>query len=112
MTGTIIKVIRPEGGFTVLPNETINDSRLSPEALGVLLRLASKPADWEIRARAVEKENRIKRDKRRRIFRELQAAGYSRRWRTRLATGQCIQVTEVYTVSQSTTEGWVGGGGF
>ena len=36
-----------KSGFTIINNIAVNDPRLSGKALGYLVRLASKPDDWE-----------------------------------------------------------------
>jgi hypothetical protein len=110
MSGTVFRVVATKG-FTTLQNETINDRRLSPEALGVLIRLASKPDGWEVRAHNIESENNIARDKRRRIFAELESAGYAARFKTQNKKGQWIRVTEVYVVSKKPAEGGFSGVG-
>ncbi|MEU9334139.1 hypothetical protein AB0D49_13415 [Streptomyces sp. NPDC048290] len=40
-------------GFTVLPTATLEDSRLSFRARGVLAFLISKPDEWRVRAESI-----------------------------------------------------------
>ena len=36
-----------KSGFTIINNIAVNDPKLSGKALGYLVRLASKPDDWD-----------------------------------------------------------------
>lgn len=62
--------------FTVVINQTIEDSLLSYEALGLYTYLASKPDRWEIRPAQLAKRGGIGRYKLLRIMGELRDAGY------------------------------------
>jgi hypothetical protein len=73
-----IKRAKPSA-YTAIPNALSQDSRLSFEARGVLQYLLSKPDNWEIQFIDVEREGHIGRDKRIRIFAELERAGYFER---------------------------------
>lgn len=74
---SIVKLSRTINPFEILPRTTLQDSRLSLDALGALVRLSSIPGDWEWRLYHIEtKILGIGRDHRKRIFRELEAAGY------------------------------------
>lgn len=80
---TIRKVTGLEGGFSIIPNETLCDT-LSWEALGLLAYLCSKPDDWDVSiAHLINHSSRCKspskRDKTYRILEELEEAGYMRR---------------------------------
>ena len=79
---SIVKLKRAENPFEILPRATLQDARLSLDALGALVRLASLPGDWEWQTWHLEKKVlRIGRDWRRRIFNELESAGYLTRSR-------------------------------
>lgn len=65
--------------YTAIPNALSQDARLSFEARGVLQYLLSKPDSWVIQFVDVEREGNIGRDKRQRIFAELETAGYFER---------------------------------
>ncbi len=65
--------------FTVLANDTLQDSSLSLESLGLLARLLSYPDGWNIRMGHLMQKCKIGRDKLRRLIDELQAAGYLER---------------------------------
>lgn len=71
-------IIRREhnGNFTILPNNIVNDERLSVEAIGVLAYLLSRPPNWKIRHAQLRKACRVGRQKLQRIIRELIQAGY------------------------------------
>lgn len=107
---TIYKIVKPESNFTTIPNATIEDSRLSPEAVGVLARLLAKPDGWEVRAYQVEHENGIRKDARRRIFSELETAGYASRRKVRRENGTFGWVVEIYAVSRRITSDPATGG--
>ena len=81
---------RPSISFTVIPNDALQDERLSLAARGELAYLLSRPDGWNTTADAEAKRARVLRGKRgegrdamRRIYAELKAAGYVRYERTR-----------------------------
>ncbi len=49
-------------GFTVLPNSTLNDERLSFRARGILAWLVSKPDNWQVRITAIAAAGKEGRD--------------------------------------------------
>ncbi|GAB4071734.1 hypothetical protein KHC28_00325 [Ancylobacter sonchi] len=69
--------------FTVLPNAVVEDDRLSPEALGVLVYLRSRPEAWNVELSHLSERFRIGRDKTQRVVAELVEAGWIKRERTR-----------------------------
>ncbi|MDR6953803.1 hypothetical protein J2X65_003166 [Ancylobacter sp. 3268] len=69
--------------FTVLPNAVVEDDRLSPEALGVLVYLRSRPEAWNVELSHLSERFRIGRDKTQRVVAELVDAGWIKRERTR-----------------------------
>lgn len=74
----IIRTPKTKEYFSV-SNKLAQDARLSFEARGVLLYLLSKPSDWIVQFSDVEKEGNIGREKRQKIFAELETAGYFER---------------------------------
>ncbi|OAN92871.1 hypothetical protein A8B84_17340 [Marinobacter sp. EhC06] len=62
--------------YACIPNATLQDPRLTPEALGVLVFLLSLPEDWIIRAAQIRRKFDIGKFVQHRIFRELERAGY------------------------------------
>jgi hypothetical protein len=98
----------PSSQYTVLPNSTLRDSRLSYEARGVLVELLSRPDDWSANADGLATLARSQRghagegrQKMRRAFADLEAAGYMRRVRTRTPRGQMVTEIHVYDTSQT-----------
>lgn len=67
--------------FTVVTNALAQNNDLSFEARGLLLYLLSKPDDWKAFSKDIEREGNIGRDKRIRLFKELEKAGYCKRIR-------------------------------
>lgn len=107
-----MSVIRRAQGqeFTVLPNPTIRDSRLSLDALGLLVKLISRPSNWEVRPYQLQQECSIGRDKLRRLLAELENTGYLVRIKSRRSDGTWDWVSEVYQEAQTTTNGNSGHG--
>lgn len=85
-----MSVIRrgPKRDFTVLPNATLNDARLSWEALGMLAYLVSKPADWQVRVADLTRRPLSGRDRTYRILEELARNGYLERRQLKDARGR------------------------
>ena len=69
---------------------------ISPEALGVLIYLLSKPPHWVIQTKEVETHFKIGRDQRRRIFQEAERLGYVQREQVRGLDGQYDTIWHVY----------------
>ncbi|CAD6367542.1 hypothetical protein SHEWT2_02854 [Shewanella hafniensis] len=89
-----------EGSFTIMPNETIRDPRLSIDALGLLLKLVSLPPNWEVHPSVVQAESKIGDSRWRRISNELIDAGYLTRAKERLDNGRWDWIFTVYQESQ------------
>lgn len=84
---TIRKITGLEGGFSIVPNATLNDA-LSWEAIGLLAYLCAKPDDWEVCIAQLINQSKKSahpsgRDKTYRILTELQEAGYVRKVNSR-----------------------------
>lgn len=111
-----MSVIRRAQGqeFTVLPNGTIRDPRLSLDALGLLVKLISRPPNWEVRPYQLQKECSIGRDKLRRLLAELEDSGYLIRIKSRKPDGTWDWISEVYQETQArrgkAMDGNLGGG--
>jgi hypothetical protein len=92
----VLRVKKRTRGWEPVPRALITDVRLQFDTRGFAAWLLAKPPGWEIRAGALpyllKKERgpgeHIGRDKVRRFFRELEAAGYVTRRRMRKADGQ------------------------
>lgn len=65
----------PMDGFTSIHNSFIVDTRFTMAEKMILIWLASKPADWQVREDQIMKELGIGRDMTRRLLRELRAKG-------------------------------------
>jgi hypothetical protein len=64
--------------FTIIPNVTINDTRLSWEALGLLTFLLSKPDNWIISPAHLVKQRFAGKHRVYKMLKELEDAGYIR----------------------------------
>jgi len=64
--------------FTIIPNVTINDDRLSWEAIGLLTFLLSKPDNWIISPAHLMKQRGAGRHRIYKVLNELEEAGYIR----------------------------------
>jgi hypothetical protein len=92
----VLRIKKRTRGWEPVPRVLITDARLQFDTRGFAAWLLAKPPGWEIRAGALpyllKKERgpgeQIGRDKVRRFFRELEAAGYVTRRRMRKADGQ------------------------
>jgi len=92
----VLHIKKRTRGWEPVPRALITDVRLQFDTRGFAAWLLAKPPGWEIRAGALpyllKKERgpgeHIGRDKVRRFFRELEAAGYVTRRRMRKADGQ------------------------
>ncbi|MEV0445908.1 hypothetical protein AB0I84_10470 [Streptomyces spectabilis] len=87
-------------GYTVLPTATLEDSRLSFRARGILAFLVAKPDDWQVRAESIAKKGKEGRDAVQAALRELRNCGYYRVITERLSDGRLVRVTEVYDTAQ------------
>lgn len=67
------------GGFTVLPNGVLRDSRLSLKTKGLFAILASLPPDWEYSVSGLAAVCGVGRDAIRSALKELEEAGYLER---------------------------------
>lgn len=115
-----IRRSRPADNFTILPNATLRDDRLTYCARGVLAELLTRPEGWETNADALSDRARRHRgdvvgEGRRGLrsaFAELEAAGYIIRRREKAAKGRFVTVLEVYDVPQDRgTAGGTSAGG-
>lgn len=66
----------PEDSLVFVPNSTIDDPRLSLEALGALTRALDKPAGWDLTEKAICVEFGVDESTASRIIRELEDSGY------------------------------------
>lgn len=88
----IIRAPRPKAEYYVLKNEIANDARLSWAARGLLIHLLTKPDDWTVSVTALVNQTKGATNKSGRgavysLLKELIAAGYVRRTRSRASNG-------------------------
>lgn len=79
---------RPDANFTIVPNGTLDDARLSCDELGVLVYLLGRPANWEVSAAQLGKRFDIGRDKVYRLLGDLVEKGFIERIERRGADGR------------------------
>ena len=95
----IIRGPRPEGHFTILRNVVLRDERLSFRARGILACVLSRPDDWRTTSETLAKQSggREGRDAIRTALKELEKAGYLRRYKINdKVTGQITTVTYIF----------------
>ena len=93
----IVRAPRPQGGYTVLRNETLSDRRLSWAARGLLAYLLSKPDHWRVSPAHLVTETaeaRVSsgRDAVYSLLGELETAGYIVRVQGRAEDGRMAEV--------------------
>ena len=91
--GEAIIQVRRRTGFTVLPNRTLRDNRMSLKTRAILAIMVSMPEDWDYTLAGLAKINAEGRDAIRAAVQELERAGYIRRSRVRDDKG-CLRGTE------------------
>lgn len=82
-------------GFVIIPNDTLEDARLSFRARGVLAYLLSRPDGWTTNSDTLAAGAREGRDAIRTALRELEQARYMTRTKTAGERGQWVTVTVV-----------------
>ena len=73
---SIIRSPRKDRGFTIVSNDTAQDGRLSMRALGLLVRLLSRPDNWETNSEKLAREFDVGREQMQGVLRELSGLGY------------------------------------
>lgn len=73
---SIIRSARKERDFSIVSNSVLQDSRLSMRALGLLVRLLSRPDNWETNSETLAREFNCGREQMRTVLAELRDAGY------------------------------------
>lgn len=77
-----------ESGYTVIPNETAQNSNLTFEARGMLSLLLSLPVDWSVNKSWLIKQSNAGRDKVQSIINELVDHGYMSKSQPKNQKGQ------------------------
>lgn len=73
---SIIRSARKEQNFSILANKVLQDPRLSMRALGLLVRLLSRPDNWETNSEVLAREFNCGREQMRSVLGELRDMGY------------------------------------
>lgn len=73
---SIIRAARKERDFAILSNALLQDSRLSMRGLGLLVRLLSRPDNWETNSEILAREFNCGREQMRAVLCELRDLGY------------------------------------
>ena len=89
MSRTIIRAARRER-FAILDSRVIEDGRLSWSARGVLIYLLSRPDNWRVLVKDLQRRGDLRRDGIYAVLRELRLAGYVRFERIRNEAG-CVR---------------------
>lgn len=92
--------------FTVLPNDAIEDRRLSFRARGILAYVLSKPDHWRTNSHQLATAGTEGRDAIRKALGELQVAGYARLAKHRREDGTFTQEWVVTDDWKSATGAW------
>ncbi len=93
--------------FTMINNLTLNDKRLSPEAIGLLVYFLSRPPGWDFQIASYCQDRPVCEKKVRRMMRELSEFGYLRTYRQRSDSNpyqwiiEISEVTKVFKMSSA-----------
>lgn len=99
---SIIRSPRPERGFTIVSNAVAQDQRLSMRALGLLVRLLSRPDNWETNSATLAREFDVGREQMQGVLRELSDLGYMRLVKHRMDDGTFNSRWHVYDEPETT----------
>lgn len=100
---SIIK-IGPKVKFTTLSNQLINDPSLSPEELGMMAYLLSKPEDWIVRPTQLADRFGMGKDRAYRILRELIDKGWIKNSGNKTPEGKFTSVEYIVLSEKPDTE--------
>lgn len=98
---SIIRSPRIQRDFTIVSNSVCNDSRLSMRALGLLVRLLSRPDNWRTNSELLAREFGCGRDQMRAVLHELVEAGYMALAKFQDEKGRWGSVWRVYDEPQA-----------
>ena len=101
---SIIRSARKERDFAILSNKLLQDSRLSMGALGVLVRLLSRPDNWETNSETLAREFDCGRDAVRTNLKKLQEIGYIKLFKSQDHLGRWSSVWVVFEDCSDTPE--------
>lgn len=101
---SIIRSARKERDFAILSNKLLQDSRLSMGALGVLVRLLSRPDNWETNSETLAREFDCGRDAVRTNLKKLQEFGYIKLFKSQDALGRWSSIWMVFEDASDSPE--------
>lgn len=101
---TIVRAPRMQRDFTILSNSVCLDARLSMRALGLLVRLLSRPDNWRTNSELLAREFDCGRDQMRAVLHELVECGYMALSKFQDERGRWASVWRVYDEPQATTD--------
>ena len=101
---SIIRSARKERDFAILSNKLLQDSRLTMGALGVLVRILSRPDNWETNSETLAREFDCGRDAVRTCLKKLQECGYIKLHKFQDDLGRWRSVWMVFEDAEQTPE--------
>lgn len=87
-SSTVFRVKHPKRPFTMVPNDVVEDNRISADAFRMLCRIMRMPDSFEFSMQWLRDTMRCGRDRAREIVAELDKAGYCRQSRQRTDGGR------------------------
>lgn len=102
---TIIRAPRTSGNFTIIQNNVLQDERLSMRALGLLVRLLSRPDNWATNSQTLAREFNCGREQMQGTLSELRQAGYLSLIKTRNPLGHIRSEWHVSEVAETGVTG-------
>jgi hypothetical protein len=103
---SIVRGPVPDHGFTIIRDQVARDERLSYRARGILLAILSRPDNWRTDSEQLAREGKEGRDAVRAALRELEAAGYIKRERSRVLaeSGKLVWKTEMVVRDEAVSD--------
>ncbi len=96
-----IKKEKLTDSYASIPNSILRDSELPLDTIGLLAFLLSLPEDWEVRASQIQQKFGIGREKRQRMYKQLENAGHLVQRNGRGIDGRWTTETIIYQVPQN-----------
>lgn len=97
----IRRAARPNRNFLIVDNATVRDERLSLRAIGLLVRILSRPDDWRSDYRSLARECKEGQAAIRSALKELRGAGYIVQTKSQDAKGRWVTETVIYDRPQA-----------